>query len=122
LCNDPFKGLDDVIAAGADRLLTAGQKSKASEGLDLISNLVKRAGNRISIMPGSGINTSNIAQIAHRTGASEFHLTGRKVADSEMKFRAQDISLCSDANISEFSRKVVDPDMIRNIVRILKLI
>lgn len=122
MCNDPQKGLEDVIATGADRLLTAGQKNKASEGLELIYNLVKRAANRIIIMPGSGINASNITQIALATGASEFHLTGRKAVDSEMIFRAQNILMSTDSNISEFSRKVVDPDMIRSIVRILKLI
>jgi copper homeostasis protein len=122
MCNDPYKGLDDVIATGADRLLTAGQKNKASEGLELIYNLVNRAANRIIIMPGSGINAANISQIARGTGASEFHLTGRKTVDSEMNFRAQNISMSTDSNISEFSRKVVDPDMIRSIVRTLKLI
>lgn len=122
MCFDPFKGLEDIIAAGADRLLTSGQRNKAIESLDLIQNLVRQATDRIIIMPGSGINESNIAQIAIGTGVSEFHLTGRKVVDSEMIFRPQNISLCSDTNISEFSRKVVDPDMIRSIVSILNLI
>ena len=122
MCNNPFKGLEDIIAAGADRLLTAGQKNKASEGLDLIYNLVKQAADRIIIMPGAGINGSNIAQIASGTGASEFHLTARKALASEMIFRALDISMSSNPNISEFSRKVVDSDMIRSIVTILKLI
>jgi copper homeostasis protein len=122
MCNYPFKGLEDVIATGADRLLTSGQQNKASEGIDLIYNLIKRAAGRIIIMPGSGINESNIMEIARRTGASEFHLTARKSVDSEMIFRAHNISLGSDTNISEFSRKVVDRDMIRSIVCILKLI
>jgi len=122
MCNNPFKGLEDIIAAGADRLLTAGQKNKASEGIDLIYNLVKQAADRIIIMPGAGINGSNIAQIASGTGASEFHLTARKALASEMIFRALDISMSSNPNISEFSRKVVDSDMIRSIVSILKLI
>ena len=122
MCADPEKGLEDVIASGADRLLTSGQKNKAFEGIGLIGQLIRQAGERIIIMPGSGINESNIAQIAGISGAKEFHLTGRKTVESEMIFRRQSISMGGTTGIPEFSRKVTDPDMIRSIIDILKLI
>jgi copper homeostasis protein len=122
MCNDPFKSLDDVIATGAERLLTSGLKNKADEGTELISQLVRQSGKKIIIMPGSGINESNIELIAMNTGAAEFHLTARKIIESEMTFRRQNISMGSTLNIPEFSRKVVDPDMIRSIIIKLKLI
>ena len=122
MCNDPFKGLEDVISTGIDRLLTSGQKNKAEEGADLINQLIKQAGKRVIIMPGSGINSSNIAHIALTTGAEEFHLTGRKVIESEMIYRAQHISLGAIPEIPEFSRKVADADMIRSIVNNLKMV
>jgi copper homeostasis protein len=122
MCNDPFKSLDDVIATGAERLLTSGLKSKADEGTELISQLVRQAGKKIIIMPGSGINESNIELIAINTGAAEFHLTGRKIIESEMTFRKQNISMGNTFDIPIFSRKVVDPDMIRSIINKLKLI
>ncbi|MGD0756540.1 MAG: copper homeostasis protein CutC, partial [Bacteroidales bacterium] len=43
MCNDPLKGLEDVIATGADRLLTSGQTNKAVEGIELISQLIRQA-------------------------------------------------------------------------------
>ena len=122
MCNDPFKGLDDVIATGAERLLTSGLKNTACEGTELINQLVRQAGKKIIIMPGSGINESNIEIIAMNTGATEFHLTGRKIIDSEMTFRKQNIPMGNASDIPEFSRKVVDPDMIRSIINKLKLI
>jgi copper homeostasis protein len=122
MCSDPDKGLEDVISTGADRLLTSGQKNKAHDGIDLISQLITRADERIIIMPGSGINESNIVHIARMTGAREFHLTGRKVIESEMMFRREDISMGGNYGIPEFSRKVTDPDMIISIINILKLI
>jgi copper homeostasis protein len=122
MCNDPVKGLEDVIATGADRLLTSGQKNKADEGIDLISQLILQAGKRIIIMPGSGINISNIAEIAKVTGAKEFHLTARKVIESEMIFRRQNISMGGNCGITEYSRKVADPDMIRSIINIMRKI
>jgi copper homeostasis protein len=122
MCSDPVKGLEDVIVSGANRLLTSGQKDKAQEGVELISKLVNQAGNRIIIMPGSGINESNIASIARITRAKEFHLTGRKVIDSDMIFRRNGISMGGVTGISEFSRKVADPEMIKSIISILNLI
>ena len=122
MCNDPFKGLEDVIAAGAHRLLTSGQSDNADKGAKLISQLIGIAGKRIIIMPGSGINDSNIAGIAKITGAREFHLSGRKVIDSEMIFRRQNISIGGHSDIPEFSRKIADPDMIGRIINNLKLI
>jgi len=122
MCNDPFNGLEDVIASGANRLLTSGQANKADEGVELINLLIQQADKRIIIMPGSGINESNIENIAVKTGASEFHLTGRKVIESEMTFRKHNISMGGNNGIQEFSRKVADPDMIRSIINILKLI
>ena len=122
MCADPEKGLEDVITTGANRLLTSGQKNRAEEGTELINQLILQADARIIIMPGSGINESNIASIASNTGAEEFHLTGRKVMESEMIFRRQNIAMGGLPGISEFSRRVADPYMISNIINILKLI
>jgi copper homeostasis protein len=120
MCIDPFKGLEDVIASGADRLLTSGQKNKTPEGLVLINELVRQAGKRIIIMPGSGINESNIAETAEITGAKEFHLTAGKVIESKMIFHQPNISMGGVSNVSEYSRKVADPEMITRIIKILK--
>lgn len=122
MCSDPIQGLEDVIASGAKRLLTSGQKDKAEEGAELISQLIVQAGDRITVMPGSGINESNIAWIARVTGANEFHLSGRKVIESKMIFRKQGISMGGTTDIPEFSRKAADPEKIKSIVNILKMI
>jgi copper homeostasis protein len=122
LCRDPLMGLEEVITTGADRLLTSGQKNKAEDGVELLGKLVTRAKDRIVIMPGSGINELNIAGIATKTGAVEFHLTGRKIIESEMIFHRPDISMGGISGLSEFSRKVADRDMIGTIISTLKLI
>jgi len=119
MCSDPFKGLEDIIATGADRLLTSGQKEKVPEGSDLIQKLVAQAKNEIIIMPGSGIDESNIALIAGITRAKEFHLTGRKIIDSEMIFRMQGVTMGGSEEVSEFTRKVADPERIKAIINIL---
>jgi copper homeostasis protein len=80
-CSDLEKGLEDIIQLGCHRVLTSGAKENAFEGLEVLKSLVIQAGSRISIMPGSGINEQNLAQIAHETAAIEFHTTAKRLIE-----------------------------------------
>ncbi len=68
-----FEALEDVITAGCSRILTSGLNKTALEGAGVIADLIAQAGDRIMIMPGGGVRSSNIAQLARETGAREFH-------------------------------------------------
>jgi copper homeostasis protein len=122
MCSDHVLALEDIISTGAARLLTSGLKNNVTDGAILIGKLVEQAASRIIIMPGSGLDESNIAEVAKVTGATEFHLTGRKVAESEMIFRREGIAMGGVPDIPEFSRKVADTHRIKNIINILKMI
>lgn len=52
MCADPIRGIEDVIATGAARLLSSGQKDKATDGVELLRQLVIIAGDRLTVMPG----------------------------------------------------------------------
>lgn len=82
---DPLQALEDIIDCGCQRILTSGQKPTATEGADLIRTLVKVAGDRIIIMPGSGIRSDNIASLKNETGAMEFHSSARTTHTGRMK-------------------------------------
>jgi copper homeostasis protein len=73
---DAYQGLEIIIDCGFKRLLSSGLKSSALEGVDCLNGLVKRAGNRIIVMPGGGIRSYNIAEIKSRSEANEFHSSG----------------------------------------------
>jgi copper homeostasis protein len=73
VCRDLDGALEDVIACGADRLLTAGGRSDAIKGLDTIARLQQRATGRIRIMAGGGIRIGNVRKIARRTGIRDVH-------------------------------------------------
>ena len=73
--SDPFTALDEIAALGCARLLTSGQAPKAWEGRALIALLVRRAGRRLTVMPGSGITAANLSDLAAVTNAREFHGT-----------------------------------------------
>jgi copper homeostasis protein len=74
---DPFDALEEIIETGCQRILTSGQRTTALEGESLIKELIRKAENRICVMPGSGIRASNIMELARTTGASEFHTSAR---------------------------------------------
>ena len=58
--SDPLNEIENLIKIGVARILTSGQKDKAIEGLELLKEFKNISKNRIKIMPGSGINKSNI--------------------------------------------------------------
>jgi copper homeostasis protein len=70
---NPFDALEDVIDCRFDRILTSGSKKTAIEGSHVISGLIKKAGSQITILPGGGIRSNNIAELKKETGAVEFH-------------------------------------------------
>ena len=86
-CRDPFEALEQLITIGCSRILTSGQQPAAPDGADLIAELVKKAEDRIIIMPGSGVRKENIAELAQKTGAVEFHSSLRTKVESRMQYR-----------------------------------
>lgn len=84
--NDQQKALEDVIKLGCTRILTSGGHPTAMEGKDQLQKLVSLASNRIKIMVGSGIRSSNIKEIQSHTKASVFHASARKTVSSMMDY------------------------------------
>ena len=112
---NPFKALDEIINLGIERILTAGQKNTGPKGLDLIKQLVDKAGDRIIIMPGSGINEDDIKKIRDYTCAKEFHLTGRKTIGSKIKYRKDGIFFSGLPQIPEYEIKITDTKRIEKL-------
>ncbi|MCU0397772.1 MAG: copper homeostasis protein CutC, partial [Cyclobacteriaceae bacterium] len=67
MTRDPFEALEACIEVGFDCILTSGRQTVAANGITLIAELVKKAGGRISIMAGSGVNESNVVSIVRET-------------------------------------------------------
>lgn len=71
--DDKLHAIDEMVELKVDRILTKGGKVNAEKGKDEIRSLVEYANNRISIMPGKGINKGNRDHILKYTGAFEIH-------------------------------------------------
>lgn len=85
LCPDMPAALEAVIALGFRRVLTSGGAASSIAGADVLRQLVDQAGDRIVVMPGAGITPDNIAWLATRTGAREFHASARQVLPTRMR-------------------------------------
>jgi copper homeostasis protein len=83
---DPLQSLEDIINCGCQRILTSGQVPNAWDGKELIKELIQQANERIIIMPGSGVRSNNIKEIANFTGAIDLHSSARKNIPSQIKF------------------------------------
>jgi copper homeostasis protein len=107
MSRDPFESLENIISLGCDRLLTSGQQPKAEQGIPLLKQLVQQAGERIIVMPGSGINEYNIAKIARETQAKEFHLSVREKVESKMIYRKPTLAMGSTTSaIDEYAQEI----------------
>ena len=85
-CKDPLQALEDIIACGCNRILTSGQQANVLDGKELIQQLIQQADDRIIILPGGGLRSSNVAELKAFTGAIEFHTSAKKVIHTKMQF------------------------------------
>lgn len=85
-CSNPFEAVEQLVEMGCERILTSGQKPAAPDGMELIAELNRMSGNRIIIMPGSGVRKENIKMLAEKTGCTEFHSSLRGKEKSNMEF------------------------------------
>ncbi len=67
------ESLESVIDCGFKTILTSGQQKNFAEGIAVLAELVKKANNRIAIMPGGGLRSTNIKSLIEKTGAGFYH-------------------------------------------------
>jgi copper homeostasis protein len=87
---DYEQALEDVISCGFSTILTSGTHSNVMDGIDVLKKLVRQAQNRITIMPGGGLRSTNINHIQEVTKATFYHssaiINGSQIANPEEIF------------------------------------
>ena len=113
MTRDPFEALEDCIAAGFDRILTAGQHAQALKGASLIGELVKKANGRIAIMAGSGVNENTVQEIVRTSKVTEIHFSATSSRQSQMLYKNVQIAGMGSEEGSEFQVRTVDPGRVK---------
>ena len=101
VCRDPQEALEQAISLGFDTILTSGQKDNCVDGAELLSQLVKKSAGRIHIMAGAGVNAAAIRPLYEKTGITDYHMTGKKILESEMQYRKEGVNM-GLPSLSEF--------------------
>ena len=117
MTRDPREALETLIELGVDRVLTSGQQPSVPEGTELIGELVELSAGRIVIMPGCGIEKSNVREIVEKTGVHEVHFTAFSHQESEMIYRNPRPFMGAVDLPGEYDLQLTDPARVGGIVR-----
>ena len=116
MTRDPFEALETLIGLGVDRVLTSGHEAGVLEGLPLITELVRRAGDRIIIMPGGGITKRNVDRIVAAAKPREIHFAALEPEAGAMQFRRHHVFMGGELRAPEYDRLVTSVGSIRAVM------
>jgi copper homeostasis protein len=81
------KALEDVVSCEFSTILTSGTFPNVMEGREVLKQLVIQANNRIEIMPGGGLRSTNISELNEMVNANWYHSSaitdGSEIANPE---------------------------------------
>ena len=118
MSNNLEKAMESVISIGCTRILTSAGRQTAIEGLEKLTSLVDKAGDRIIIIPGSGINLDNFKEIANKTLAKEIHLSARCFIQGKMSFKQKFVTMASNTVLSDYELQLPDEKMIKDLLKL----
>lgn len=119
VCRDPFTVLEQAAELGVDTILTSGQEADCWTGRALLAQLLERAPRGMSILIGAGVTPKVIARMLPLMPARQFHMSGKRVLESEMTYRNPRVSM-GLPGISEFEIYRTDAEAIRQAARLLE--
>jgi copper homeostasis protein len=68
-----FQALESLIECDFKTILTSGVETNVTEGIDVLATLTEKANDRITIMPGGGLRSTNIRVLKEKTRAVFYH-------------------------------------------------
>ena len=83
--------------------------------METLKKLVEKAGDKIIIMPGGGVNENNVSEIISGCGVKEIHASARERKESRMKFRNQKTKMSDSKNMPEYELMITSAARIRAI-------
>ena len=101
ICANPFDSLETIISLGCDRILTSGHATTAYEGRDMLKQLNEKSSGRIIIMPGCGVDITNVSEIVDYTKVNEIHFSASVVRSSLFLHPANGVNFGASPSLSD---------------------
>jgi copper homeostasis protein len=116
--SDLFDSLEKIMDLGFDRILTSGGKNSLSEGLDTVLQLLEKAKDRISIMPGGGTKAEHVPYLKKTGYLKEVHASCKLAKPSVNQFINPSLSFSSTPLDYEFHFGI-DPELVKGFKTVL---
>jgi copper homeostasis protein len=118
VARDQDQALESLIQLRVARVLTSGGAATALEGVGSIAGLVKRAAGQIAVMAGGGVREENVQEVVQRSGVSEVHVRGTRVARAPMQGGRDGVRLRKALPTDESSWEETDERRVQELVRL----
>ena len=116
MTRDSTEAIEDLVRCGVDRVLTSGHRETALEGLDRLTDIVKAAAGRISVMACGGLHAGNIATVRDRADPPELHFAALTTRPGGMVFRNLQIGMGAADRDREYSLTLTDPVVVASTI------
>ncbi|HJA91876.1 MAG TPA: copper homeostasis protein CutC [Candidatus Eisenbergiella merdipullorum] len=119
MCRDPLEALEQAKQLGVHTILTSGQADTCIHAIPLLNQLCRLAGSSLTILAGGGINADAVRLLLSCTALTAFHMSGKKILESAMRFRNPHVSM-GLPGMSEYEIWRTDPESVRAVRRLLR--
>ena len=119
LSRNLMESLDTLMEIGVDRILTSTGRPSVFDGIPVLGDLLRTAGDRVVILPGGGIRVHNVSGLLELPGLRELHIGASRMIPSSMAFRVEGVPMGSVYEPDEYLREEADSDVIRAIAAAL---
>lgn len=119
MCQDPYEALEQAKGLGIHSILTSGQADSCLNGIPLLNSLHEKAGHGLHILAGAGINAKAVSILLSKTSLKHFHMSGKRVLKSGMKYRNPKVSM-GLREMSEYEIWQTDPEAVQAVRRLLR--
>jgi copper homeostasis protein len=113
-----MEALDAIISCKFQRILTSGGKNSVSEGIPMLLELIEKAKDRISIMPGGGTRPEHVTVLNQNGFLKEIHASCRTITSSKNQFINKGLSFSSEP--VAFSHQLgIDHEIVNQFLEVL---
>lgn len=118
-CTDIDDAMQFLCDAGAERVLTSGGAAKINGGLEKITDMHKKYGDRICIMPGGGLNSVN-ATLLNNSGINEFHFSASEFVVEDLNYSRRPDGLGHIFAEDKYGYNYASVELIKEVISVLK--